>query len=102
MLLSLLLATVPLGLAASLPAQKLAPILEARGADLIPGQYIVKFKAGVSEDVLHKALNTLGSTKAKHVYKAKGFKGFASKLDAATLATIQKIPEVCALRGTLW
>lgn len=91
-----LLATLPLGLAASIPETRLAPVIEARGADIIPGQYIVKLKAGVSEDVLHSALSKLGSTKAKHVYKAPGFKGFASKLDAATLATIQKIPEVSA------
>jgi hypothetical protein len=90
-----LLATLPLGLAASLPAPRLAPILEARGAEIIPGQYIVKLKTGVSEDVLKGALNKLGSTRAKHVYKAPGFKGFASKLDAATLANIQRIPEVC-------
>jgi len=92
-----LLATLPLGLAASLPAPRLAPVIEARGAEIIPGQYIVKFRAGVSEDVLKGALSKLGSTKAKHVYKAPGFKGFASKLDAATLANIQKIPEVSQL-----
>lgn len=92
--LSALLATLPLGLAASIPAPKLAPILEARGANIIPGQYIVKLKAGVSDAAFHDTLSTLGSVKAKHVYKAPGFKGFASKLDAATLATIQQIPEV--------
>ncbi|KAB5578719.1 peptidase S8/S53 domain-containing protein [Coniochaeta sp. 2T2.1] len=90
-----LLATLPLGLAAAVgPQTRLAPVIEARGADIIPGQYIVKLKKGASEDVLRTALGKLGDTKAKHVYKAPGFRGFASKLDAKTLETIQKIPEV--------
>jgi hypothetical protein len=93
-----ILATLPLGLAASIPATRLAPVIEARGADLISGQYIIKLKTGVSDDALRDALSKLGSTKAKHVYKAPGFKGFASKLDATTLATVQKIPEVSIAR----
>ena len=95
-----LLATLPLGsLAASIPGAvpqtRLAPVIEARGADIIPGQYIVKLKKGASDDVLRAALAKIGgTTKAKHVYKAAGFRGFASKLDDKTLETIQKIPEV--------
>jgi len=88
-----LLASLPLGLAASIPTTRLAPVIEGRGANIIPGQYIVKLNSGASEDVLRNALSKLGSTKAKHVYKAPNFKGFASKLDAATLSTIQQIPE---------
>lgn len=36
----------------------------------------------------------IGTHKVGHVYRAKGFKGFAGALDAASLEAIRKLPEV--------
>lgn len=61
---------------------------------MVPGKYIVKLRDGASDSALNAAVSKLGSTKADHVYKGAHFKGFASKIDAKTLETIQNIPEV--------
>ena len=89
-----LLSLLPLALAAPAPIAEPAPIIEPRGAAVIPGKYIVKLKEGVSEDALTATIGKLGSFKTDHVYKAGSFKGFASKLDAATLEVLQNDPRV--------
>jgi hypothetical protein len=90
-----------LTLAAAAPAIKKraepAPIIVPRvGSEiraLVPHSYIVKLKEGVNEAALDAAISQL-SEEATHVYKAGTFKGFASKMDATTLETIQNIEEV--------
>jgi hypothetical protein len=82
------LSLVPLVLAAP------APVIQPRAGQIIPGKYIVKLKAGASDATLKSVMSKLGSSSATNVYTSSGFKGFASKLDSATLATIQSLPEV--------
>ena len=85
---------LPLALAAPAPIAEPAPIIEPRGATIIPSKYIVKLKEGVSEDALTATIGKIGSATAEHIYKAGSFKGFASKLDAATLEILQNDPRV--------
>ncbi|KAJ9143501.1 Subtilisin-like protein [Pleurostoma richardsiae] len=90
-----LLALVPLVLAAptAQPVER-APVIQPRGLQTIPNKYIVKMKEGVSVSSLDSALGKLGASNATHIYKAGAFKGFASKLDAATLEALQLHPDV--------
>ncbi len=90
-----LLTLLPLVLAAPANTRRAepAPLLRPRGAELIPGQYIVKLKDGVSTASLDDTLSILPG-EAKHVYTAAGFTGFASKLDKATLEAVQNHPDV--------
>ncbi|KAK1750918.1 peptidase S8/S53 domain-containing protein [Echria macrotheca] len=79
-------------LAASLlPLALAAPVIQPRGAQVIPGSYIVKFKEGTS---VQDTLKGLKSVEAKHVYTNGKFKGFAADLSSKTLKTIQDLPEV--------
>ncbi|KAB5583627.1 peptidase S8/S53 domain-containing protein [Coniochaeta sp. 2T2.1] len=93
-----LLALVPLALGAPAPAPApepvAAPILTPRGAQVIPGKYIVKVKDGLASDIVDTIVNLLGSTKPSHIFKGDGFKGFASKLDDRLLDVISKFPDV--------
>ncbi|KAK3934608.1 cuticle-degrading protease [Diplogelasinospora grovesii] len=96
MLVTSLLCLLPLALAAPAPApavEQRAPIIQPRGAQLIPGKYIVKMKDGASEASLTTAMGKLGR-KANHVYKAGAFKSFASAIDDAILKKIQSLPDV--------
>jgi hypothetical protein len=86
-----LLVLLPVVLAVPTPV---APVIEPRGVQIVPGKYIVKLKDGVSDTKLNGAISKLGSINADHVYRAGSFKGFASKMDATTLAKIQSLPEV--------
>ncbi|KAB5585503.1 peptidase S8/S53 domain-containing protein [Coniochaeta sp. 2T2.1] len=93
-----LLALLPLALGAPAPAPApepvAAPILTPRGAQVIPGKYIVKVKDGLGSDIVDTVVNLLGSTKPSHIFKGNGFKGFASKLDDRLLGIISKFPDV--------
>ncbi|KAK3326693.1 peptidase S8/S53 domain-containing protein [Apodospora peruviana] len=98
MLVSTLLALLPLALAAPAPVpdagpiDKRAPIIQPRGVEIVPGKYIVKFKSGASEEAVTTAVGKL-KKKADHVYKG-AFKGFAGAIDGATLESIQSNPDV--------
>ncbi|KAK3987159.1 peptidase S8/S53 domain-containing protein [Cladorrhinum sp. PSN332] len=87
-----LLSLLPLVLAAPSgePLDKRAPLLQARAGQVIPGQYIVKFKDGAAETILTAAA---GKIKPTHVYKG-AFKGFSGSLDSTSLEEIRKLPEV--------
>ncbi|KAI0129549.1 peptidase S8/S53 domain-containing protein [Xylariales sp. AK1849] len=91
-----ILALVPLAFAAPTERAKRAggpaQLLVNRDANLIPGQYIIKMKDGISAASVDDAM-TLFEGDAEHVWKT-GFKGFAAKLDAAALENIQNHPEV--------
>lgn len=71
-----------------------APIITPRGAQVIPGKYIVKVKDGLAADIVDAIVSKLGSTKPSHLYKGDGFKGFASKLDDKLLDLVSKLPQV--------
>jgi hypothetical protein len=93
-----LLALLPLVVAVPVADQR-APLLEPRGlnVEIVPNKYIVKMRDTVSDAKIDRALGQLGSVKADHVYKGKGFKGFASMMNAATLENLQNDPDVrCA------
>lgn len=94
-----LLALVPLALGAPAPAPEpvAAPIISPRGAQVIPGQYIVKVKEGVASAVVDAIVSKLGSTRPHQVYKGDGFRGFASKLDGKLLDLVSKLPQVSYL-----
>ena len=88
---------LPLVLAApsSEPLNKRAPLLEARGGNAIPGQYIVKFKDGTADNtVLNAAAVGKIQGKATHVFKGASFKGFSGPLDAKHIEELRKLPEV--------
>ncbi|KAK1756701.1 peptidase S8/S53 domain-containing protein [Echria macrotheca] len=89
------LALLPLALAApSGPIDRRAPILHPRGAEIIPGKYIVKLKDGATEATLDKAIGKLRKGKPQHVYKNTGFKGFAATVEDADLEALQALPDV--------
>ena len=71
-----------------------APIVSPKGARIVPGSYIVKLKNGAADSVLEEAVGKLGSVKADHVFKTGDFRGFASKIDDATLDILQSLPNV--------
>ncbi|KAK3365500.1 alkaline protease-like protein [Lasiosphaeria ovina] len=98
---SALLCLLPLALAAPAPVPgpeplaPRAPVIQPREGKLVPGKYIVKLKDGASNEALDAVISKFASIKPDHVYKASSkFKGFASKIDSATLAKIQAIPDV--------
>lgn len=70
-----------------------APLLQPQDAPLVAGQYIVKMKNDVPEVALEDTMSLL-SDSPDHIYRAKGFNGFAAKLDAPTLNSLQNNPHV--------
>ncbi|KAI1846082.1 hypothetical protein JX265_001004 [Neoarthrinium moseri] len=92
-----ILSLLPLAIAA--PASKRAggpaPLLKPRdaGDNLIPGQYIVKMKEGMSTASISDAL-TLFPGDAEHEWHEGSFKGFAAKISDEDLARIQDHPDV--------
>ncbi|KAK3358736.1 alkaline protease-like protein [Lasiosphaeria hispida] len=91
---ALLAALLPLALAAPAPIDARAPIIAPRGAEIIPGKYIVKLKDGASDAALNNAIGKVTTAKVDHVYKSGKFRGFASKIDAANLEAIQALTDV--------
>ncbi|KAK4165538.1 cuticle-degrading protease [Cladorrhinum sp. PSN259] len=83
-----------LTLAALLPLALAAPVLQPRGAQLIPGSYIVKLKDGTTDSTLQNTLKGLKAVSPDHTYKGGRFKGFAAKLSAANLDAVRKNPNV--------
>ncbi|KAK3986127.1 putative peptidase [Cladorrhinum sp. PSN332] len=81
-------------LAALLPFALAAPVIQPRGAQVIPGSYIVKLKDGASDATLQSTLKGLKAVSPEHTYKAAKFKGFAAKLSAANLDAVRKNPNV--------
>ena len=94
MRLSLLLAILPVALAAPATNKRAepAPLITPRGAEIIPEKYIVKFKPGSDLSALDEALEKLTGD-ADHVYHDI-FKGFASTLDPSMLETLRDHPDV--------
>lgn len=83
-----------LTLATLLPLALAAPVIQPRGGQLIPGNYIVKLKDGASESTLQDAIRHIKTGNAKHVYRAGQFKGFAAKLSPQVLDSLSKLPDV--------
>jgi subtilisin family serine protease len=77
-----------------LPLALAAPVVQPRGVQLIPGNYIVKLKAGASESTLQDAIRHVKVGGAKHVYRAGRFKGFAAQLSPQVLDVVSKLSEV--------
>jgi subtilisin family serine protease len=88
-----LLALAPAALAIPAPAVHQAPVIQPRGVQIVPDRYIVKMKAGVADAKIDAAVGKIPSSATSHVYK-NGFRGFAAKLDAATLEFVRNNPEV--------
>lgn len=88
-----------LHLAAAAPTRKReggpAPLLKPRdvGDNLIPGQYIVKMKSGMTTASVTDAMS-LFEGETEHEWHEGEFKGFAAKLDDAALEQIQNHPDV--------
>ncbi|KAK4225619.1 alkaline protease [Podospora fimiseda] len=70
---------------------KRAPLHSARSGKAIPGQFIVKFKDGISSDAALRA--TAANIKTSHIFKGP-FNGFAAALNSKSLEAIRKLPEV--------
>jgi subtilisin family serine protease len=77
-----------------LPLALAAPVIQPRGVQLIPGDYIIKLKDGASESTLQDAIRHVKTGNAKHVYRAGRFKGFAAKLSPQVLDAVRKLSEV--------
>ncbi|KAK2591719.1 hypothetical protein QQS21_010573 [Conoideocrella luteorostrata] len=69
----------------------LAPLLHPRG-DIVPNSYIVMLKERASASSFDGVLSAL-SVHRDHVYQH-AIKGFAAKLDAATVTELRKHPDV--------
>ncbi|KAK4185249.1 peptidase S8/S53 domain-containing protein [Podospora australis] len=87
-----------LGAPSSEPLDKRAPLLQARGGKVIPGQYIVKFKDGAAAadtTILTAAAAAVGKFQfnATHIYKG-AFKGFSASLTSQDLERVRNLPEV--------
>ncbi|KAM7213734.1 Peptidase S8/S53 domain containing protein [Rhypophila decipiens] len=93
--LSTVLAFLPLALGAPAsggPVDKRAPLIQARGANVVPGKYIVKLKGSASDDSLAKLVGKV-KNKSDFVYKG-AFKGFAGKISDAELDAIRSSGDV--------
>ncbi|KAJ6438959.1 Cuticle-degrading protease [Purpureocillium lavendulum] len=96
--LSLLLAILPLALAAPAPVvvkakrSEPAPLLTPRGSTVIPDKYIVKFKQDSALSLLDDALNMITGD-ADRVYRD-AFRGFTSTLNETMLSSFRDLPEV--------
>jgi hypothetical protein len=77
-----------------LPLALAAPVIQPRGVQLIPGNYIVKLKDGASERTLQDAIRHVKAGSPKHVYRSGRFKGFAARLSPQVLDEVSKLPEV--------
>lgn len=96
MRLSILLSILPLALAAPAKRSSPAPLIAPTGdAQIIPNQYIVKFKDGSSLAALDNTLSAMVGD-ATHVYSSV-MQGFAGPLDAARLETLRNHPDVSCL-----
>lgn len=79
-----------------------ARVLRSTATDsLIPDQYVVKMRDAVDGDavdgaVVDSAMSMLDSAPDR-VYTSSVFRGFAAKLDEATLETLRNHPEVSAV-----
>jgi hypothetical protein len=87
MKLSVLLALLPLALAAP------APIVVPRAGSPIPGRFIVKMKNENLQQLVDTALNLLRKDPA-HVYKFAGFGGFAADMADDVVELIRNLPGV--------
>lgn len=93
-----LLALLPLAMAAPSVVKRdsPAPLVKPRGADVVQGKYIVKFKKDVGtasiESVIDSAIASVAAD-ADYVYKSK-FSGFASSLTDAEVEALQNDPNV--------
>jgi hypothetical protein len=90
MKLSVLLALLPLALAAP------APMIVPRAGSPIPGRYIVKMKNQDMQNIIDAALKLLTKDPA-HVYGFAGFGGFAADMADDIVELIRNLPGVSIL-----
>lgn len=90
---SILFSLLPLAFAAPARRAEPAPLLRPRGVELIEGKFLVKMKDEVSVATMDEAMSVFEG-EADHVWNVPGFKGFASALDDAAIATLQAHPDV--------
>jgi len=90
-----ILSLLPLALAAPTVMRRAepAPLIQARGANLIPGKYVVKMRDGASFASLNDAINSVPGD-PEHVYRSGDFHGFAQALDDAELKAVRSHPDV--------
>ena len=89
-----LLALLPMAMAAPSVVKRdsPAPLVVPRGASLVEGKYIVKFKKDVGTSSVDSAISTV-SADADYVYK-NHFSGFAGSLTAEELEQLRNDPNV--------
>lgn len=88
MRLSIVAAVLPLAIAA--PVVELAPLLEARGAQHIPGKYIVKLKDSPTFSIMDAKAK---APNAEHVYEHV-IKGFSASLSKEEVERLRHDPDV--------
>jgi len=70
-----------------------APLLYANGPNVVPGQYIVVFKANVTKATREKHIDLQGVI-AMHTYEIGDFTGYAAKLTPQQLRSVRNAAEV--------
>ncbi len=89
-----LLALLPLAMAApSIRRASPAPLVTPRGAQLVEGKYIIKFKNEVGTESVSSAIASIEAD-ADYVYNSGKFNGFASSLTKEELESLQNDPNV--------
>ncbi|KAI0969258.1 subtilisin-like protease PR1K [Xylaria arbuscula] len=90
---AVILAALPLALAAPSKRASPAPLLKPRNADIIEGKYIVKMKSSSTVEVL-EAHKNLVSNKVDYTFNSHKFTGFAVSMTAEEVEALQNMPDV--------
>ncbi|KAI6779266.1 Cuticle-degrading protease-like protein [Emericellopsis cladophorae] len=92
MLVSTLLALLPMAAAAPSAVRGPAPVVVPRGGTHIEGKYIVRMKSNTVSTAVHSAISSIKAD-ADYTYQ-RGFAGFAASLDDDELRALQNDPNV--------
>ncbi|KAJ3558061.1 hypothetical protein NPX13_g9799 [Xylaria arbuscula] len=90
---ALVVAALPLAMAAPSKRASPAPLLKPRSGDIIEGKYIVKMKSGSDFEVL-EAHKSLVSSKVDYTYNSHKFAGFAVSMTEEEVTALQDMPDV--------
>ncbi|GAP89626.1 putative serine protease precursor [Rosellinia necatrix] len=90
---AVILAALPLVLAAPSKRASPAPLLKPRNADVIEGKYIVKMRSSSSVQVLEAHKNMVSSN-IEYTYNSHKFTGFAAAMTAEEVEALQNMPDV--------
>ncbi|KAI8628626.1 subtilisin-like protease PR1K [Xylariaceae sp. FL1651] len=90
---AVILAALPLALAAPSKRATPAPLLKPRSGEIIEGKYIVKMKGSTGTEVLETHKNMVAS-KVDYTYNSHKFAGFAASMTPEEVEALQQLPDV--------